>query len=279
MSQRQRVKLFSFEQKGAWVRHLLLAVVLVYVGLLLLAPLGTLFFETFAQGVGVIWRALTQPDVLHSLWLTLWLAAAAVVVNTFFGLIVAWVLVRHRFWGRGFLNGIIDLPFAVSPVVAGYMFILLFGKSGWFAGIASWFPILFSWPSMLLATIFVSLPFVIREVMPVLEEAGVDQDQAAFTLGASSWQTFWRVTLPSIRWGLIYGITLTLARSLGEFGAVLVVSGAVSGKTETATLFIYRALEERQKIAAYSVALTLAAISFFILFLLEIVKKKRQNRF
>lgn len=278
MSQRQRVKLFSFEQKGAWARHLLLVVVLIYVGLLLLAPLTTLLFQTFSQGAGAVWRALIHPDVLHSLWFTLWLALGAVVVNTFFGVMVAWVLVRHRFWGRRFFNGIVDLPFAVSPVVAGYMFILLFGKSGWFAGMASWFPfpILFSWPSMLLATIFVSLPFVIREVMPVLEEAGVDQDQAAFTLGASSWQTFWRVTLPSIRWGLIYGITLTLARSLGEFGAVLVVSGAVSGKTETATLFIYRALEERQKIAAYSVALALAAISFLILFMLEYVKKRRQ---
>lgn len=262
-----------------WGRWALLAAVLLYAGFLVGAPLLAMAGEAFSGGAARLASSLTQPDVVHALWLTLVLAAGSVALNTLFGVLIAWVLVRHDFWGKRFWNGLVDLPFAVSPVVAGYMLILLFGKTGWFAGFeeSTGIKILFSLPGMFLATVFTSLPFVIREVMPVLQEIGTDQEMAAFTLGAGRWQTFRRVTLPGIRWGLVYGATLTLARSLGEFGAVFVVSGAVQGSTETATLYIYRALEERQDVAACGVALVLASISFLILFVLEYIKKKEKG--
>lgn len=264
-----RLKLFSFDQKGSWGRLGLGLLVFLYVGILILAPLGALVKATFSQGIVPFLTTFTHADVIHAFALTLALAFGAVLVNTFFGLLVAWVLVRHEFWGKRFFNALIDLPFAVSAVVVGYIMFLLFGREGWLT-----LPILFSWPSMFLVTVFVSLPFVVREVMPVLHEIGTDQDQAAFTLGASRWQTFWKVLLPSLRWGLVYGMTLTFARALGEFGAVFVVSGAISQQTETATLFIYRSIEEREYLAGYSVALVLAGLSFTILFLIEYAKKR-----
>jgi sulfate transport system permease protein len=189
---------------------------------------------------------------------------------------VAWVLVRQDFWGKGFFNALVDLRFVVSPVITGYMILLLFGRRGWFAPLLDLTDVrvAFSLPGMLLVTVFVSLPFVIREVMPVLREIGTEPEQAAHTLGASGWRTFVRVTLPAIRWGLLYGISLTLARALGEFGGVLVAGGAVSGMTETATLYIYRALEERQFIGAYGVALILALVSFIVLLGMEFVRRR-----
>ncbi len=273
-------KLFSFSEKGAKLRVVLISVVVLYIGVLVVAPLSALVRAVLLSDVGSLGKVLLQPDVFYAFGLTLALALAAVVLNTFFGLIVAWVMVRHHFPGKKFLNGLIDLPFAVSPVVVGYVLFLLFGRDGWFGSLDNWIgiPILFSWPSMLAATVFVSLPFVIREVMPVLQEIGTDQDQASYTLGANQWQTFWRVLLPSIRWGLLYGMTLTFARSLGEFGAVFVVSGAITQQTETATLFIYRSVEEREYLAGYSVALILAGLSFCILFLIEYLKKKEEKR-
>lgn len=277
----QRLKLFALNQKGAWRRIAFVAAVLIYVGLLVLAPLGGLVYSVFAGGIASIVKVLVQPDVVHAFALTLGIAFAAVLTNAFFGLLTAWVMVRHEFWGKRFLNGLIDLPFAVSPVVVGYMLFLLFGREGWFSGLqaSTGLQILFSWPAMYLATVFVSFPFVVREVMPVLHEIGTDQDQAAFTLGAGRWQTFWYVLLPGIRWGLVYGMTLTFARALGEFGAVFVVSGAITQQTETATLFIYRAIEERDYLASYSVALMLAALSFIVLFLIEYAKKKELSKF
>ena len=214
--------------------------------------------------------------MLRSFWLSLALALGTVALNGVFGLVIAWVLVRQRFWGRTILNGLIDLPFAVSPVVAGYMALLLFGRTGWFADFveATGFRIVFALPGMFLVTVFVSLPFVIREVMPVLNEIGEDSEKAAYTLGASGWYTFWRVTLPSIRWGILYGLALTLSRALGEFGAVLVVGGAVQGRTETAPLYIYRAIESREYVGAYSAALVLGVISFIILVGMETLRRR-----
>lgn len=258
------------------VSRLLIGAVLLYIGILIVAPVGAIVHGALGRGIGAFLAALNQPDVFHAFQLTLILSAAAVTLNTVFGVLIAWMLVRHRFRGRGLVNGLVDLPFVVSPVIAGYAILLLFGRQGWLAPFveATGIRVAFALPGMLLATLFISLPFVIREVMPVLESVGTEQEQMAHTLGASGWQTFWRVTLPNIRWGVLYGITLTLARTLGEFGAVLVVSGAVSGLTETATLYIFRAMDERQYLSAYAVSVVLGAISFVILMAMEGIKRR-----
>lgn len=252
--------------KGRIVGWGLIGLVIVYVSILILAPLAALTFGAFEKGIGAIFTALNKPGVFTAFWNTLWISLVVVIVHAVFGTLVAWVFVRHRFPGRGLINGLIDMPFAVSPVVAGYMLLLLFGRNGLFAPILQELGIrvAFALPGMVLATLFVTLPFMIRELIPVLEAFGVQQEQAAATLGANSWQTFWRVTFPALRWGMIYGITLTFARALGEFGAVLVIGGGVQGRTETATLFIYHALEERQYIGAYSAALVLGLFSLFV---------------
>jgi sulfate/thiosulfate transport system permease protein len=259
----------------SWVPRILIGLALAYLAVLVFVPVAAIFHGAFARGVEAFAAALNQPDVLHAFELTLELAAGAVLVNAVCGTVVAWVLVRHNFVGRSFLNGLVDLPFVVSPVIAGYMVILLFGRQGWFAPFveAPGFKIAFALPGMLLVTIFVALPFTIRELMPVLRQIGTEAEQAAYTLGASGWQTFWRVTLPGIRWGLLYGITLTLARALGEFGAVLVVGGAIIGQTETATLYIFRALDERQYTGAYSASVVLAIVSFAVLIGMELLKR------
>ena len=249
-----------------WVSWVLVTIVIVYVGLLIVAPLGALTLGAFEQGVGAIFESFNQPFVLTSFWNTLWISLVVVVVHAIFGTIVSWVFVRHQFPGRGLINGLIDMPFAVSPVVAGYMLLLLFGRNGLFGPLveATGMRVAFAFPGMVLATLFVTMPFMIRELVPVLEALDTRQEKAAATLGASSWQTFWRVTFPALRWGLIYGITLTFARALGEFGAVLVIGGAAQGSLMTTTLFIYHALEERQYIAAYSAALALGLFSLVL---------------
>jgi sulfate transport system permease protein len=252
--------------KGKWVGRGLIATVLLYVSILILAPLTALVFGAFEKGVGAILEAFTHPFVFTSFWNTLWISLVVVAVHSVFGTVVAWVFVRHRFPGRGLINGLIDMPFAVSPVVAGYMLLLLFGRNGLMAPVveATGMRVAFAFPGMVLATLFVTLPFMIRELIPVLESFGVQQEQAAATLGANGWQTFWRVTFPALRWGMIYGITLTFARALGEFGAVLVIGGAAQGKLMTTTLFIYHALEERQYVAAYSAAMLLGLFSLIL---------------
>lgn len=266
--------------KSRALSHSLIALVIAYLAVLLLGPVVAIVAQAFSRGIGPLWQALTQPEVLHAFGMTLWIAISSVALCTAFGTVVAFVLVRQRFVGRSFLNGLVDLPFAVSPVVAGLMYILLFGRGGWLepwveaAGIK----VIFNWPGMLLATSFVSLPFVIREVMPVLQARGWDEEQAAYTLGASRWVAFWRVTLPGIKWGLIYGIVLTFARAVGEFGAVLVVSGGISGRTETATLFIFRALDERLEVAAAGAALVMASLSFMILIAIEVIKRSQPQK-
>jgi sulfate transport system permease protein len=261
-----------------WLPKVLIGLVVLYIGVLILLPLGAILQGAFAQGWNGFARALTDAQVLAAFRLSVLLAAIAVVANAVLGTIVAWVIVRQEFWGKGFFNALIDLPFVVSPVITGYMVILLFGRQGWFAPLtdALGWKIAFAVPGMLLVTIFVSLPFTIREVIPVLREIGIEPEQAAYTMGASGWRTFLRVTMPGIRWGLLYGISLTLARALGEFGGVLVAGGAVSGKTETATLYIFAALDERQYTSAYAVAVVLAVVSFVVLLGMEILRRRTE---
>lgn len=254
----------------------LILVVVAYAAVLLLGPLAAIAWGALSQGLGVLWEQVTSENALSALKLTLGLALGATLINTIFGVCVAWVLVRDRFRGQRIINGLVDLPFAVSPVIAGLMVILLFGRNGWLTPLADalGIKVVFALPGMLLATTFISLPFVIREVMPVLSQLGLDQERAAYTMGATEWQAFWHITLPSIRWGLLYGVSLTFARSIGEFGAVLVVSGGVSGLTETSTLFIFRSLDDRNYVAAYSTAAVLAAISFIVLVCMELFRKR-----
>jgi sulfate transport system permease protein len=258
------------------------AVALVYLALLLLLPLGVVFARTFEHGLGTAWAWVTTPAAVSAFWLTVTLAAIAVPLNTIFGVGCALVLVRgrgHR-CARAILDSLIDLPFVVSPVIVGLALILVYGARAWFG---RWFvdhgiPIIFSWPGMALATIFVSLPFVVREVAPVLIEIGDEQEQAAATLGASSWQTFWRVTLPSIRWGVAYGVVLTTARALGEIGAVLVVSSNVAGQTLTLPLLVYQRdsqIGAGQLTGAYAAATELAVMSLVVLLAMTVLGPRR----
>jgi sulfate transport system permease protein len=243
-----------------------------YLGLLLLAPVGMIFYKTFEHGLGPPWEAMTSPEALHAIQLTLLMVAVAVPLNTIFGVGCALILVRRRWWGNGIVDAIINLPFAISPIVVGLSLYLLYGDDGWFGPtLTEWgFQVLFSWPGMVLASIFVSLPFVVREVVPVLQEIGTEQEQAASTLGANGWQTFWRVTLPAIRWGVAYGVVLTTARVLGEFGAVTIVSGSISGETETLPLFVAKAFEQFQEEAAYAGAIVLALLALTTLLLMSV---------
>jgi sulfate transport system permease protein len=250
--------------------------VLLYVGFLILAPIAGLIFGALAEGIGSALATFKDPQVLKAFGLTLRISMIVVVVQAVFGTAVAWMLVRDRFPGKSLINGLIDLPFAMSPVVVGYMLLLLFGRQGLLAPILGALDVrvAFAVPGMVLATLFVTLPFMIRELVPVLEAFGIQQEQAAATLGASGWKTFWKVTLPALRWGFIYGITLTLARALGEFGAVLVIGGGIQGRTETATLFIYRALDERQYVEAYSAAIVLGLFSLLLVFGTELLRRR-----
>ena len=262
--------------RRSWLKWLLIGIVVCYVGAIVLAPLVGLVAGAFAGGLEPILAALSGPDVLSAFGRTLMISLVVVLFHGVFGTAVAWVLVRHNFRGRRLLNGIIDLPFAVSPVVAGYMLLLLFGRTGLLAPVLEVFDIkiAFALPGMILATLFVTLPFMVRELVPVLQAFGVEQEQAAATMGASGWQTFRYVTFPALRWGFIYGLTLTFARALGEFGAVLVVGGGVQGQTETATLYIFRALDDRQYIGAYSAALVLGAISLLLVLGSDLLRRR-----
>ena len=247
-------------------------VALGYLALILILPIGLIFFRTFEDGLGPVWDALTNPDTIHALWLTILITLIAVPANTVFGVAAALMLVRQRFPGRSVLNAVIDLPFALSPVVVGLALILVYGRTGWLGGWlnANGIQVIFALPGMVLATIFVSLPFVVREVVPVLREIGTEQDEAAWTLGASPFATFRRVTLPAIRWGITYGVVLTTARALGEFGAVSVISGRIVGKTETMTLHVEERFQSFDYVGAYaaSVLLGLMAVGTLVLMML-----------
>ncbi len=247
-----------------------------YLTLLLLAPLVMIFFKTFEDGIGPPINAITSPDGLHALKLTLIMVAIAVPINTVFGVGCALLLVRHRWKGNAIIDAVINLPFAISPIVIGLSLFLLYGTDGWFGPVLSeaGFKILFSIPAMVLASIFVSLPFVVRETVPVLQEIGTDQEQAASTLGANAWQTFWRITLPAIRWGVAYGVVLTTARVLGEFGAVTIVSGSINGQTQTLPLFVQKQFEAFNQPAAYGASVVLALLALITLLAMNLLKRK-----
>ena len=257
----------------------LIAVVVLYAALLLLAPMVAIVWGALAEGFSGFIEQLTSTDAISAIVLTLETAILATLINTIFGVCIAWVLARDSFWGKRILNGLVDMPFAVSPVIAGFMLILLFGRNGWLTPLADalGIKVVFAFPGILLATIFISLPFVIREVVPVLSQVNLDQEHAAYTMGASKWQTFMHITLPAIRWGLLYGVSLTFARAVGEIGAVLVVSGGISRLTETSTLYIFRSLDDRNEVGANAMAVALAAASFVILMVIEFFKKRTEK--
>jgi sulfate transport system permease protein len=248
--------------------------------MLLLVPLGMIFYRAFEHGFGAAWDAVTTADALHAFYLTVLIAAIAVPVNTIFGVGCALLLVRSNFRGKALLNAVIDLPFAISPVVIGLSLILVYGRFGWFGGwlFDQGIQVIFSVPGMVLATMFVSLPFVAREVVPVLHEIGDEQEQAARTLGANWWQTFRRITLPAIRWGVAYGVVLSTARALGEFGAVAVVSGRITGQTQTATIWISQAFSKFDTTGAYTGSIVLALIAVATLLAMNIFKRKEAPR-
>jgi sulfate transport system permease protein len=252
------------------------AIALVYLGAVLLVPVGVVLVKTFEPGVPAVWDSITTPAATHAFWLTITVAAIAVPLNTIFGIITALVLVRSRVRGKRVLESLIDLPFAVSPVVIGLALLLLYGRTGWFGPALSdaGIKIIFSMPGIVLATIFVCVPFVVREVAPVLREVGNEQEQAAATLGASSWQAFWRVTLPAIRWGVVYGVVLSTARAVGEFGAVSVVSGKISGETETLTLLVEKRFTNFDLAGAYAASALLAVIALATLLAMTLINRR-----
>src|ERR1019366_1284137 len=246
------------------------AVALGYIALLVVIPVGSVFYRAFEHGFLRAWDAVTTPDAVHALWLTLVVVLIAVPLNTVFGVGVSLILARHRFRGAWLLDAFVDLPLAISPVVVGLALVLVYGKTGWFG---NWLAghgieIIFSFPGIVMASATVALPYVVREVLPVLQEIGTDQEQAATPLGASSFTAFRRITLPSIRRSLAYGVTLTTARVLGEFGAVVVVSGAIAGRTQTLTLFIQDGIENLNVVGAYAGAVILALIALGVLAIL-----------
>jgi sulfate/thiosulfate transport system permease protein len=261
------------------VRYGLRFVALTYLALLLIVPVGIIIAHTFSGGLAPVWDALTTHDALKALELTLKIAIIVVLLNTMFGITMALVMVRREFRGKALLSALIDLPFAVSPVIVGFTLILVYGQNGWFGSffLDHGYQIIFSTPGMVLATMFASLPFVAREVIPVLREIGTEQEQAAATLGSRPAQTFRRVTLPAIRWGIVYGVVLTTARSIGEFGAVAVVSGNVIGQTQTLTLRVSQEYQNFDHVAAYTAALELAVIALVTLFLMNLFHPRKDR--
>ena len=253
---------------------------LAYLALLLIVPVGMVLWHTLRGGLAPLWTAMSAPDALHALYLTLEVAAIVVPLNTVFGVLFALAMVRYRLPGKWLAGAVLDLPFAVSPVVAGLTLVLVYGTQGWFGG---WFAahgiqVIFATPGIVLATIFVSLPFVAREVIPVLREIGTEQEEAATTLGASGLQTFFRITLPAIRWAVVYGVVLTTARAIGEYGAVAVVGGRVIGQTQTLTLRVEQSYENFDKAAAYTAALELAVIALLTLFVMNLLNPRRKDQ-
>jgi sulfate transport system permease protein len=265
---------------GRGTRWGLRGLALGYLAALLIIPVIVIVFKAFEDGIGNVFETLTTPEAQHAFWLTIMMVLIAVPLNTIFGVACALVLVRQNFRGKAIVNALIDLPFAISPVVIGLSLVLMYGSlDGWFG---QWFleqgiRIIFTPIGMAIATMFVSLPFVVREVEPVLREIGDDQEQAASTLGANGWQTFWRITLPSIRWGVTYGVVLATARALGEFGAVSIVSGRISGETETLPLFVQKQFEVFNVSGAYAAALVLALIALVTLFGMSFIRRRDKN--
>lgn len=250
-------------------------VALGYLAALLVLPVAMVLVRAFGDGIGPAWDAVTNPDARHAFYLTIVMVLVAVPANTAFGIFLAIALVRGRWRGKRLVSALVDLPFAVSPVVVGLALILVYGNRGWFGDLG--ITIIFSTPGMILATMFVSLPFVVREVVPVLHEIGTDQEQAAQVLGASRRQTFWRITLPAIRWGVAYGIILTTARALGEFGAVSVVSGKLIGETETLTLHVEQRFQSFDLTGAYAASVVLALLAIAVILSMTLLDRRRKT--
>jgi sulfate transport system permease protein len=247
---------------------------LAYLAALVLVPLGLILYRTFEHGFVAFWQSVTTPAAISAIGLSLTIVAIVVPLNVLFGVITALALARNEFPGKGLLQAVVDLPFAVSPVVVGVALILFWGADGW---LANALPVIFSLPGMVLATTFVTLPFVVREVEPVLHEIGTDQEEAAATLGATRLQTFWRVTLPAIRWGLAYGVVLTVARALGEFGAVTVVAGGVPGESQTLTLLVNsRYIDDHNAFGAYTASTVLMGLALITLLLMTVLDRRRE---
>ncbi|OHU30532.1 sulfate ABC transporter permease subunit CysW [Mycobacteroides franklinii] len=259
------------------VRYLVRYVALLYVGILVIVPVGLILWRTFEPGIGAFFESISTPAAISALQLSLLVVAIVVPLNVIFGIPTALVLARNRFRGKAVLQSIIDLPFAVSPVVVGVALILLWGSAGVFGFVEHDFglKIIFGFPGIVLASIFVTIPFVIREVEPVLHELGTEQEEAAATLGATAWQTFWRITLPSIRWGLTYGIVLTIARTLGEYGAVIMVSSNLPGTSQTLTLLVSDRHDRGAEYGAYAVSALLMAVAVIVLVVQVVIDARR----
>jgi sulfate transport system permease protein len=262
------------------VRRLLLGVALAFVGLFLALPLVAVFVQAFASGLGTYLRAIAEPDSLSAVKLTLMAAVSAVGLNVVFGIAAAWAITKFDFPGKSFLITLIDLPFTISPVVSGLMFVLLFGANGLFNPILEplGLKIVFAAPGVIMATVFVTFPFIARELIPLMQEQGTEEEEAAIVLGARPWQMFFRVTLPNIKWGLIYGIILCNARAMGEFGAVSVVSGHIRGRTNTLPLHVEVLYNEYQFAAAFAVASLLTLLAIATLVLKSLVERRAARR-
>jgi sulfate transport system permease protein len=265
--------------ESAWVRYTLLTTALVFMFLFLVLPLAAVFTEALRKGLGAYWVSLQEPDAWSAIRLTLITAAIAVPLNLVFGVAAAWAVAKFDFKGKSLLITLIDLPFSVSPVVAGLIYVLMFGAQGWFGPWlqADDIKIIFAVPGIVLATVFVTFPFIARELIPLMQAQGTDEEQAATVLGASGWQTFWYVTLPNIKWGLIYGVILCNARAMGEFGAVSVVSGHIRGQTNTMPLHVEILYNEYQSVAAFAVASLLALLALVTLAIKSVVEWRHQN--
>jgi sulfate transport system permease protein len=259
-----------------WVRRVLIGVALAFLTLFLFVPLGLVFFEAFKKGLGVYLAAISDPDALSAVKLTLTAAVIAVPLNLVFGIAAAWCIAKFEFTGKNLLLTLIDLPFSVSPVIAGLIYVLVFGLQGWFGESLRDhdLKVIFAVPGIVLATVFVTFPFVARELIPLMQAQGLEQEEAARVLGANGWQIFWRVTLPNVKWALLYGVILCNARAMGEFGAVSVVSGHIRGQTNTLPLHIEILYNEYQFAAAFAVASLLASLALVTLVLKFAVEQR-----
>ncbi|TDB61078.1 sulfate/thiosulfate ABC transporter permease CysW [Photorhabdus khanii] len=260
---------FSIAQRPPvnWGKWGLITIGVLFSVLLLVIPIVWIFMTAFSKGVGVVTQNLLDPDMLHAIWLTVLIALITVPVNLIFGVMIAWLVTRFQFPGRQCLLTLIDIPFAVSPVVAGLLYLLFYGSNGWAGSLLEPYDIqlMFSWPGMVLVTVFVTCPFVVRELVPMMLSQGSQEDEAAILLGASGWKMFWRVTLPNIRWALLYGVVLTNARAIGEFGAVSVVSGAIRGETYTLPLQVELLHQDYNTVGAFTAAALLALMAIITL--------------
>ncbi len=262
-----------------WLRRTLIGIALVFVGLFLVLPLAAVFTEALRKGFDAFYEALKEPDAWSAIKLTFLITVIAVPLNLVFGVCAAWAIAKFEFRGKAFLTTLVDLPFSVSPVVAGLIYVLVFGAQGWFG---PWLQahdikIIFAVPGMVLATVFVTFPFIARELIPLMQAQGNEEEQAAMVLGASGLQIFWRVTLPNIKWGLLYGVILCNARAMGEFGAVSVVSGHIRGQTNTMPLHVEILYNEYQSVAAFAVASLLALLAVVTLVIKSVVEWKQQR--